>query len=138
MSCTNCEECVKFKCLALPQCPGDDDTFMLEIGTVEDTDTDYNLHVSNDSNGVVQMVPASSDGSGVVTADITALAPYLNDKTTFTLWLTEKAGQTHENVPFSYTVDGEPVETGCAVVRFEKLFDGQGFPHNILNQKLYV
>lgn len=136
MTCIDCAECVRFKCLVLPQCPDDGTEFSIELGEVMQPDTTFNVFFVNNSNRVVQMVTGQSSGGGKLSVDIDALIPYLSENATYSVWATEQNAQIGDRVPFAY---GPDQVTECATLQFEKVYRaGDGFPFNIQNQKLSI
>lgn len=137
MSCTDCLQCVRFKCLVLPQCPGDDDNFTIQIGVVE-PETNYGVVFRNDSNGNIFTVSATSEESGLLIVELDSIIPYLTDKASFSLWVMPLNGQLHDYQSFVYEGGDPDTLAECASLRFEKVYGVDGFPHNVENQILIV
>lgn len=77
MSCTTCT-----KAQPLPKCGTN-----LTIGTLT-ADTDYYVYIKKLSNGKLQRLEATSDGTGLLTADVSDLAEFLLPGSDFELWVT--------------------------------------------------
>lgn len=109
-----CNPCIQAK--PIPKC-----TQQIELGTIEDADTNVSIYIWDVSTSLIQRIDATSDNTGLVTADTSQIS--LLASHSYEIWVTEAGAGYKEKL--TITIGTAANENICLRVEEVKGEDGE-------------